>query len=169
MSCQGRESRQHFSACSRQHPDSKSSQEADWGRVCSQQPVTCWARRIGGSRQLLMMSSFTRYIHRLQDETTDQSLRQSKSFGPDHNNRPSSPIRFPDKGAKGKNPAHLGNFYSTKLRDKLVWWIHPSNNCPKRLLKLLQHGVKVNEPSLHGEFTHQTSAQSGSYNSYNME
>lgn len=91
-----------------------------------------------------MMSSFTRYIHRLHDETTDQPLRQSKSYGPGHNHRPTAPIWFPGKGAKGKNPAHPGSFYSTKLRAKLAWWHHPSNNCPKRLLQLLQHGVKVN-------------------------
>ena len=61
-----------------------------------------------------------------------------------NNHRPTAPIWFPGKGAKGKNPAHPGSFYSTKLRAKLAWWHHPSNNCPKRLLQLLQHGVKVN-------------------------
>ena len=65
------------------------------------------------------MSSFTRYIHRLHDETTDQPLRQSKSYGPGHNHRPTAPIWFPGKGAKGKNPAHPGSFYSTKLRAAL--------------------------------------------------
>jgi hypothetical protein len=90
-----------------------------------------------------MMSSL-RYLNRLRDVTTDRPLRQSTSIGHGQNKCPLAPIWFPGKGAKNKNPAHPGNFYSTKLRAKLAWWLHPSNNCPTRLLQLLQHGVKVN-------------------------
>jgi hypothetical protein len=71
------------------------------------------------------MSSFNRYINRLHDETTDRPLRLSPYSGPGHNARPTAPTWFPGKGDKGKNPAHPGNFYTTKLRAKLAWWRHP--------------------------------------------
>ena len=89
------------------------------------------------------MSSFNRYIHRLHVETTDQPLRPSTYSGPGHSARPTAQIWFPGKVAKGQNISHPGNFYSTKLQAKLAWWNQPSNNCPPRLLYLLQHGVKV--------------------------
>ena len=50
---------------------------------------------------------------------------------------------FPGKGIRNMAPRVPGLFYSTKLQASLAWWKQPQNFASKKVLRWIEHGVKV--------------------------